>query len=666
VGLAPSTRYAPPAPSEIKRNMLKLPRKVAEYFPYSTVRPSQDEFIKTIYNAVQKGRNVLLEGSNGLGKTIAALAACLPIAKEKNLQILYVAKTHRQHDRVIEELRGITKRQSVSGISIRGRAVMCFHPLIIRHTADAGSAMEICELLKARGRCSYYERIKGDADRFAELQAHVSSSAYTSSEVREVCRVEGFCPYELTKRVVGQADVTALSYLYVFDPNIRSAFLQRLDKPWTQTILIIDEAHNLPSTAIDIASDTLSLYVVRQAVQEAKKHNLLDLSVFANQLRSIIEKMAAQTQEEAHVPPHLLLQFIRRNAEIDMPMTFFEYLHNTGHAIKRNLLEHGKYPRSYIHRMGEFLSKWFETADDISFTHVLSRYITRTGAPSARLEILALDPSQVTGPVFSSVYCSVGMSGTLEPLESYVKITRLPKTTIQKAVESPFPREHILSLACCGVTTAMKQRTRSMYKKIADRITEVVSYTPANVGIFTVSYGVLESLLEAGLEDTIDKPLFSEHRDMASRDNDQLVNRFKSYAKRGGAVLLGVQGGRSSEGADYPSDTMNSVVVVGVPYAKPTPRTSAQVRYYETCFPNHGREYGYVLPALKKASQAAGRPIRTLEDHGAIVFLDYRFATQYCQRYLPLWIRRGMKTLPDSDGVIAKELMQFFGDSEED
>jgi DNA excision repair protein ERCC-2 len=212
----------------------------------------------------------------------------------------------------------------------------------------------------------------------------------------------------------------------------------------------------------------------------------------------------------------------------------------------------------------------------------------------------------------------------------------------------------------------MKQRTRNMYKKLADRITEVVRYTPANVGIFTVSYGVLESLLEAGLEETIDKPLFAEHRDMASRDNDQLVNLFKSHAKRGGAVLLGVQGGRSSEGADYPSDTMNSVVVVGVPYAKPTPRTSAQVRYYETRFPKHGREYGYVLPALKKASQAAGRPIRTLEDHGAIVFLDYRFATQYCQRYLPLWIRRGMKTLPDIDGVIAKELMQFFGDPEED
>jgi len=106
---------------------------------------------------------------------------------------------------------------------------------------------------------------------------------------------------------------------------------------------------------------------------------------------------------------------------------------------------------------------------------------------------------------------------------------------------------------------------------------------------------------------------------------------------------------------------MNSVAVVGVPYAEPTSRSSAQIKYYEGCFPGHGREYGYVLPALKKASQAAGRPIRTLEDRGAIVFLDYRFATKYCQRFLPMWIRRGLKTLPDEDGSIAQELILFFG-----
>ena len=80
---------------------------------------------------------------------------------------------------------------------------------------------------------------------------------------------------------------------------------------------------------------------------------------------------------------------------------------------------------------------------------------------------------------------------------------------------------------------------------------------------------------------------------------------------------------------------MNSVVVVGVPYAEPTPRVKAQIDYNERRFPGFGREYGYVLPAMKKASQAAGRPIRTLEDRGVIIFLDYRYSTAYCRGFLP-------------------------------
>lgn len=32
--------------------MLKIHEKVKEYFPYSTVRPSQGEFINTIYEAL--------------------------------------------------------------------------------------------------------------------------------------------------------------------------------------------------------------------------------------------------------------------------------------------------------------------------------------------------------------------------------------------------------------------------------------------------------------------------------------------------------------------------------------------------------------------------------------------------------------------------------------
>jgi DNA excision repair protein ERCC-2 len=642
--------------------MAKIPNEVDEFFPYRSIRLYQDDFINAVYGAIEKHRQIVIEGSNGLGKTVSVLSACLPLVKQNDLQLLYVAKTHRQHDRVIEELKAIAERQKVSGVSLRGRSEMCFHPLITRHPADARAAMEICEVLKKRHQCPYHDNLETKSERSIDLQLHIAENAYTATEIQELCRKEKFCPYEIAKLILSEVNVVALSYLYVFDPGVRSVFLKQLERPLSKLVLVVDEAHNLPDTAIEIASDSLSLFSIRQAEQEAKQHNHRDVAEFSSMLYAVLEKMAAKSGKEMLVDPALFIEMLQRETEISNAESFFDNLHEVGGRIRQRLFSEGKFPQSYIHKMGEFFSGWLETAKDDAFVHTVSRYVTRRETVSARLEVVALDPSRITKPIFSGVHSNIVMSGTLEPLDSFVKICGMPEDAVQKVVPSPFPEEHVLALTCLGVTTAMEQRTESMYRKIVERTAEVTRNTPLNVGVFAASYEVLEALLRARFEDAVGKPVFRERRGMKSKENEFLIKRFKSYAKKDdGAVLLGVQGGRSSEGADYPGDQMNAVVIVGVPYAEPTPRVKAQIDYYERRFPKMGREFGYVLPALKKAAQAAGRPIRTLEDRGAIVFLDYRFATAYCQRFLPFWVRRGMKTLPDKEGLIAQELAAFFG-----
>lgn len=640
--------------------MTELIKKIAGYFPYAEVRPFQHEFIRTVSEAVENGSSVLIEGSNGLGKTIAALSACLPKAVEKDLKILYVARTHRQHDRVIEELKAISRKQPVSGISIRGRREMCLNNFVTRHALDTKAVMEVCELLKARDRCQYYRNIEEKSEEYFEIQQQITFNPYKASEIQKICQRRGFCPYELVKASLADVNVVALSYLYIFDPVIRNAFLKNLNTSLHKIILIVDEAHNLPETAIEIASSNLSLFAMKQAELEAKKFDYKHIASFVSTVRNEIEKIADTIEKEALISAESLIELVQEKAGVDEPSAFFEQLRDVGSSIKRSLLSRGENPRSYIHGMGEFLLRWLETAEDQSFVNIVSKYISRRGAATARLEIVALNPSKITAPVFHSVYSNIVMSGTLQPLEAYAQITKLPENTIKSVVPSPFPKKHILPLVCCGVTTAMEKRTPQMYNKIIKRIKEVVLNTPANIGIFAASFGVLEALITEGLEKAVSKPLFYEHRGMSSRDNEKIVAGFKAHAKREGAVLLGVQGGRSSEGVDYPGDQMNSVVIVGVPYAEPTPKVKAQINYFEKCFPGLGREYGYVLPAMKKASQAAGRPIRALEDKGAMIFLDHRFATVYCQRFLPSWIRDSLKILPDEDGAIALELSFFF------
>lgn len=640
--------------------MTELRSEIARYFPYAEVRPYQDDFMETVCEAVEEGRSVLIEGSNGLGKTVAALSACLPKAIDRKLKVLYVARTHRQHDRVIEELKAISKESRVAGISIRARHEMCLNNLITRHPLDTRAAMEICELLKAQHRCPYYESIEDKEDECFEIQQQMALSPCTASEVLRICRRRGFCPYELVKASITDMDVIVMSYLYVFDPAIRNVFLRNLGAPLTKTILIVDEAHNLPETAVDIASSSLSIFTLKQAEAEAKRLDHKDIAQFAKTVKSEIEEMTEKIGKQTVVPPEFLTELVQEKAGIDEPKKFFEHLHATGVSIKRNLLIEGKYPRSFIHGTGYFMLRWLETAEDQSFINMISRYNSKQGLPTAKLEIVALDPSKITVPVFSQVRSTVAMSGTLQPLEAYIRITKLPENTVQKVVPSPFPKEHVLALISSGVTTAMEKRTPEMYRKIIKRLSEIARNTPANTGIFVPSFEVLGALLAEGLKKALDKPLFCEYRSMDSRENEKMIAEFKTCSKNGGAVLLGAQGGRSSEGVDFPGDEMNSVAIVGLPYAEPTPKVRAQINYFERLFPGFGREYGYVLPAMKKACQAAGRPIRTLEDRGAIVFLDYRFASDYCRSFIPPWIRDNLAVLPDEDCALTRELRVFF------
>jgi DNA excision repair protein ERCC-2 len=139
-----------------------------------------------------------------------------------------------------------------------------------------------------------------------------------------------------------------------------------------------------------------------------------------------------------------------------------------------------------------------------------------------------------------------------------------------------------------------------------------------------------------------------------------MVEDFKAMGEKGGAVLLGVQGGRNSEGGDFPGAAMESVVVVGVPYARPNPRTDRLIGYFDRRFNGKGKDYAYVLPAMTRAVQAAGRPVRRMSDKGAIVLLDQRFGTSYLKRFMPSWLREVLQEAPDSPEEVGQRVKRFF------
>ena len=77
-------------------------------------------------------------------------------------------------------------------------------------------------------------------------------------------------------------------------------------------------------------------------------------------------------------------------------------MHEAGVAIKKALLADGKNPRSYVNATADFLNKWLDTVNDNSYINVASKYFSKDGNKTAKLEIVALDPAKITEPVFSS------------------------------------------------------------------------------------------------------------------------------------------------------------------------------------------------------------------------------------------------------------------------
>ncbi|MHA1876421.1 MAG: helicase C-terminal domain-containing protein, partial [Promethearchaeota archaeon] len=281
------------------------------------------------------------------------------------------------------------------------------------------------------------------------------------------------------------------------------------------------------------------------------------------------------------------------------------------------------------------------------------------------LEIVALDPREMVIPILKEVYTSVNLSGTVNPhvYNNLIGLKQSGKGYEEINGGSPFKKENIKVLITEGVNTRGVNRTPEMYKKMILKIEEVIYSTPANTGIFCASYKILNSLKSSGisyLARKYNKKLFVEESGLSASENALMVNDFKSMGSspNQGAILLGVCGGRNSEGEDYPGNYMNSVIIAGFPYHLPTPRVKAKIAYYDIAFNGRGWDFAYLSPAVQRANQASGRPIRKIRDKGSIIFMDSRFKQK--SKWISEWARKELQIIPDEASAISNVLYPFW------
>ncbi len=239
----------------------------------------------------------------------------------------------------------------------------------------------------------------------------------------------------------------------------------------------------------------------------------------------------------------------------------------------------------------------------------------------------------VTKEVFDSCYASVLMSGTLSPLSMYADVLGVP-APIMKSFKSPFDEKNRLPLIVPKTTTKFSLRSDAQFRDIAKVTSDIASRIPGCMILFFPSYAVRDKVAEyfVGFYKGL---LFYERPGMSKEDKEKLRDEFASHAKSG-AALLAVSAGSFGEGVDLPG-ILKGVIVVGLPLDRPDVETTELIAYYDKKF-GKGWEYGYILPAMTKCIQNAGRCIRTETDRGVVVFVDERYAWgRYKSCFPPDW-----------------------------
>jgi len=585
-------------------------------FSHEALRPQQKELAETIQTALKEKRHCLVHAPTGLGKTAAALCAALDVALGKDLTIVFLTSRHTQHKIVLDTVRKFNERnnQSVVAISMIGKKNMCAQEVDNLPSSDFA---EYCKTLVEGNQCEFYTNARGK-NNFAARNAIANIKTklpLPAEEVHKLAVMEKVCPYEIALMLAEEAKVIVADYNYLFHPHIRDSFLAKIKKKLEQIVIVVDEAHNLPSRLRDMQTFRLTNRQMKLAIAEAKK---LNSEVISNlvEIQEVLNVLSERLSDGGE-------RLVREKEFVDLIEKFKKF-----DVVVEELAVAAEEVRSsekvsHIGSVAKFLQEWKGKGE--GFASIMSR-----NDMLIMLSNRCLDPSILTKDVFRDCYSAAVMSGTLEPLDMYTSILGLDGA-VNGVFESPFPKDNRLVIVVPKTTTKYQARSDRQFDDIAKEVANIANSVPGCLMVFFPSYFVQGRVGERFAE-IYNKDVFWEKSSLSKEEKQNLLDRF-SAKKDKGAVLLAVASGSFGEGVDLPG-ILKGVIVVGLPLDKPDLETNQLIEYYDKKF-GKGWEFGYILPAMTRCVQNAGRCIRTEKDRGIIAFIDERYAWPRYQSCFP-------------------------------
>ena len=585
-------------------------------FPFDKPRTGQRELIASIEEGMAAQQPMLIQAPTGLGKTVGVMYPTLREALGRGQRLIYVTPKNSQHsvaEHALKLLRDArhagaepaSAKTTIKSMTLTAKSRLCFknEPLC---------NPDYCEFAK-----DHYTKVR-EKGLIAELAKKRSLTAKTFRKVAEKAEV---CPFELQLEASQLADVVVCDYNYVFAPrsrvaNLTGPALGQSGKP----NLVIDEAHNLPSRAMDYFSPELSVDTLSRMRDEAArlpKRFRADVLALIESSIEVVRACGPLDQKGSAVIQPPIEAFMAQEADL---RAFLSTYLNSDVVIE---------PKDIVLRLSFY---WTEFTQALEFVCTgREEFFTTFQAQPARIRITCCDASEMLKSSYEDYQQVVAFSATLKPFAFYSRLGGFAEDKLKLAeFQSPFPPSRRKLLIIPQISSKYSQRDRNA-PRIAEAIARIAALREGNYFAFFPSFDFMMKVLAVFKA----PPGFDVLRQERAMSREKVDGVLKSLAWPGSAqILFAVQGGVFSEGIDYPGDMAIGAFIVGPPLPTFDLEREKMRDYYQKHH-SSGYDYAYVYPAMAKAVQAAGRVIRSETDRGIIVLMDDRFTHNSYAKAMP-------------------------------
>ena len=466
-------------------------------------------------------------------------------------------------------------------------------------------------------------------------------------------------------RSLKYADLIICNFHHVLSAEIFATLLTWLDKEPQDVIVIFDEAHNLESAARSHSSMTITEHTIEKAISEIEANQDQMPESRAVELFKMLNDIIRETYnnrfkfgERERVgrlwydmrisDPYerndvIRGRFMRQALELGFKdeaaiQLVLSEASEFGQTLDEEYKEQYKkglskiLKRSHIRHATDFLSSYLVLSNDYRYYPIMNVRRDPNDQIYGRLELFTCIPSNVTEPLFASVFSVILMSATLRPFDMVKATLGIKRETCELSYMTSFPPERRLTIAVDVPPLFARSRDDPHALEAVEQVLAgSIENSKGNVIIFFQSAAEARRYYSK-LGDKLNVPVFLDEAGVSSHEVREAF--FELGEKGGKGVLFSYLWGTLSEGVDFRDGRGRTVIIVGVGYPALNDRMNAVESAYDHSYGSGaGWDYAVQIPTIRKIRQAMGRVVRSPMDHGVRILLDGRFLTDSRQRY---------------------------------